>query len=166
MQLAIVLVAGVFAEPEPGPHPNALPEGKSEADAHAYYITHGYYPAYYTGYSYPYLYYGKKKRSADSEPVALANPDAEAAPEGKSDADAWYYYRSYGYWPSWYHGGYYRGYYYGKKKRSADAEPVPKPNPEGRSEADAKAWYAYYGYYPTWYTTGYYGYYPYYYYGK
>jgi hypothetical protein len=110
----------------------------------------GYYP--YGGY-----YYGKKKRSADTEPIPqpLANPDAAPKPEGKSDADAWYYYRTYGYWPTWYHGGYYGyPYYYGRKRRSADSEPAPKPNPEGRSEADAKAWYAYYGYYPTWYHTG------------
>merc|ERR1712168_624804 len=79
---------------------------------------------------------------------ALAEPVAESKPEGKSDADAWYYYNLHGYWPTWYTGYHYLG------KRSADA----KAEPEGKSEADAEAWYALYGYWPAWYT-GYYGHY-------
>merc|ERR1711915_1084234 len=54
----------------------------------------------------------------------------EASPEGKSEADAWLYYNTYGVWPSWYSG--YYGYglgLWGRKKR--EAEPV--------SEADAEA---------------------------
>merc|ERR1711953_1556747 len=58
--------------------------------------------------------YGRKKR--------------EATPEGKSDADAWLYYNTYGVWPTWYagYGGYGLGLY-GRKKREA--------TPEGKSDA-------------------------------
>ena len=80
-QLAVVLVAGVLAEPEP--------ESK---------------PWYgYGGYGYG-GYWGRKRRAADSEPVA----DAESKP---------YYYS---YYP------YYAGYHY-IGKRSADAQPESQP---------------------------------------
>merc|ERR1712142_1384161 len=122
----------------------------------------GYRRSYYGGYyGYPYRaygYYGKKKRSADAEPVA--EPNAEA------NADAWYGYYGhglgYGYGHRYGYGGYYgypyRAYgYYGK--RSADAEPAAEPN----AEADADAWYGYYGHglgygYRRGYYGGYYGY--------
>merc|ERR1711972_326706 len=74
----------------------------------------------------------------------------EATPEGKSEADAWLYYNTYGVWPSWYAG--YGGYglaLYGRKKREA--------TPEGKSEADAWLYYNTYGVWPSWWA-GYGGY--------
>ena len=103
-------------------------------------------------------------------PYKAKPPAPKPNPEGRSKADAEAWYAYYGYYPTWYTTAYvypyYGAYYYGKKKRSADAEPAPMPNPEGRSKADAEAWYAYYGYYPTWYTGYYYPYGGYYYYGR
>merc|ERR1712135_105990 len=79
---------------------------------------------------------GRKKREATSEP------------EGKSEADAWLYYNTYGYWPSWWagYGGYGLGLY-GRKKRES--------TPEGKSEADAWLYYNTNGVWPAWYS-GYY----------
>merc|ERR1711934_1145237 len=120
------------------------PEAKPEAEADAYYGYYGH-PYAYGGYraygygAYPYahhgLYYGK--RSADAEPTAAAEPNA----------DAYYYgayglgyhglgYRSYGYAGYPYAHAY--GHYYGK--RSAEAEPAAAAEPE------ADAYYGYYGY--------------------
>merc|ERR1712014_225122 len=77
--------------------------------------------------------WGRKKRDADSKP------------EGKSDADAWLYYNTYGVWPAWYtgyagYGGYGLGLW-GRKKRDADAD----------ADADAKAYYLLHGSWPSWY---------------
>merc|ERR1711910_185299 len=157
--LALVLVAGVLAEPE----------AEAESNPEPWYGYRGYYggyggywgrkrrsadaepeadetavsgpapdaeakPWYYGyGYGYPYYgyYWGRKKRSADAGPEASAAPDAEAKP-----------YYGYGYGYPYY--GYY-GHYLGK--RSADAEPTP--------EAESKPWYGYYGY-PGYYGYGYY----------
>merc|ERR1711993_12019 len=129
--LAIVLLAGAFAEPVA----ESKPEGKSAADALLYYNTYGYWPVWYTGYTH---WIGK--RSADAKPEGKSDADAylyfttygywpswytgyhligkrsaeaDAKPEGKSDADAWLYYTTYGYWPAWYHGAYYGAYYWG-----------------------------------------------------
>merc|ERR1712224_370020 len=89
---------------------------------------YGYGLGHYGGYR---GYYGYGKRSADAEPAATAD----------ADADAWY--RSYyghglGYYGGYrgYYGyglGHYGGYrgYYGYGKRSADAEPT--------ADADASA---------------------------
>merc|ERR1711894_331508 len=79
-----------------------------------------------------------------------AKPSTDAKPEGKSDADAWLYYNTYGVWPTWYSG--YHGYglsLWGRKEREAEAKP------EGKSDADAWLYYNTYGVWPTWYS-GYY----------
>merc|ERR1712141_965948 len=79
---------------------------------------------------------------------ALAEPSADSKPEGKSEADAWLYYNTYGVWPSWYagYGGYGPGLW-GRKKR--EAEPISS------ADADAKAYYLLHGVWPAWYS-GYY----------
>merc|ERR1711902_109258 len=149
---ALPLVAGVApaaaaAEPEEAvesvekreaePTAEADAEADPEADPWLLYSGyHGYgyygyglrpygYRAYY-GYPYRYGYYGK--RSADAEPEAAAN----------ADADAYYGYYGYGLRPYGYRAygyGYpYRYGYYGK--RSADAE----------AEADPAVFYNAYGY--------------------
>ena len=77
-----------------------------------------------------------------------AKPSADAKPEGKSDADAWLYYNTYGVWPTWYSG--YYGYglgLWGRKKR--EAEPVAD------ADAEALLYYNTWGYWPA----GYAGYY-------
>merc|ERR1719348_1945262 len=87
----------------------ALALGAPEADAEAKadpWCGYGW-GGYYRPYGY-YGYYGK--RSAEAEPTAAANPEA--------DADAWYGYYGHGYRGyGW--GGYYRPYgyygYYGKR---------------------------------------------------
>merc|ERR1712115_216092 len=100
------LLAMAFAAPESLPEPNA----KADADpAYVYYLTHGYYPAYYT---HPYVYgHYVGKRSAEPESAPLAAPESKADPAYLSGY--------YGY-PRYY-GGYpccYRRF----GKRSADAE--------------------------------------------
>merc|ERR1711862_948869 len=120
------LLAMAFAAPESLPEPNA----KADADpAYVYYLTHGYYPAYY--YTHPYVYghfVGKRSAEPESAPVA--------APESK--ADPAYLYGYYGY-------PYYRGYYghpyryFGK--RSADAEPLAGPEPKAEGKADPESLY-------------------------
>merc|ERR1711936_375264 len=122
--LALVLVAGVLAEPE----------AEAESNPEPWYGYRG----YYGGYGYRrYGWYGRKKRSADAEPEAAETALSGPAP----DAEAKPYY-GYGYGYPYY--GYY-GHYLGK--RSADAEPTP--------EAESKPWYGYYGY-PGYYGYGYY----------
>merc|ERR1711872_962209 len=84
--------------------------------------------------------YGRKKR--------------EATPEGKSEADAWLYYNTYGVWPSWWagYGGYGLGLY-GRKKR--EATPEGKAEAISEADAEAKAYYLLNGVWPAWYS-GYY----------
>merc|ERR1712080_605987 len=106
------------------------------ADAWLYYTTYGYWPVWYTGYHGYGGYHYLGKRSA------VAEPEADAKPEGKSDADAWIYYTTYGYWPAWYTGYHGDGGYHYLGKRSADAKP------EGKSDADAWLYYTTYGYCP------------------
>jgi len=148
--LSLFLVASTLAEPD------SKPEGRSEADAEAWYTTYGAWPSWYTGYyrTHPYTYgvghYGHYlgKRSADSEAVSSA------------DSDALYYYNLHNTWPVGYTGYYYThpyaaygyGHYLGK--RSADSEAV--------SSADSDALY-YYNLHNTWPVgyTGYYNTYPY-----
>merc|ERR1712080_751867 len=97
---ALCLVATTIAESD------SRLEGKSDADAKAYYATYGYWPSWYTGaYTYPYTYgyghYGHYlgKRSSDSEAIT------------KADSDAYYYYTTHGTWPVGYT-GYYNTYPY------------------------------------------------------
>merc|ERR1712154_282208 len=161
-----VFVAGVLADPEA----TADPSAEANADPwYSYYgglghYGYGYglgygYGSYYGGYrpySYGYGYYGRKKRSAEPEPVA--DPSAEA------NADPWYTYYSglghygYGHGLGYGYAGYGLGYggyhglgYWGRKKRSAEAEPEPTADP------NADPWYRY-GYYGRPYAGyGYYG---------
>merc|ERR1712154_210032 len=146
--LLLALAACAVAEPAAEANANADPW-------YGYYGHHlGGYRGYYGGYGYASPYYGRGyyghygKRSA--EPTAAAEPNAEA------NADPWY--SAYGYGLGHYYGGYgryyggyarpyYGGYAWGKKKRSAEAEPAAEPTP------DADAWYGHYGY-----GRGYYGY--------
>merc|ERR1712142_1266909 len=138
----LFVVATVFGEPEP----SAVADAAPKADADPWYYYGGYPYAHYGYYGYPYAHYwaGRKRRSAEPEPAADANPKA----------DTYYYYR--GYYGHPYRYGFYGhgGYLWGRKRRSAerDAEPA----------ADAKAdpWYLYGGYYGHGYGLGYahYGY--------
>merc|ERR1712121_543583 len=155
--------------------PAALAKADPKADPWYYYGLGGYYGhGYYGGY-YPYTYglghygyWGKKKRSAEPQPAA----DPKADPYllyggyyggyypyyglghyyyGKRYADPHLLYSHYG--GLGYYGGYYPygGYYWGKKKRSADPQPAADP------KADPYLLYSHYG------GLGYYGgYYPYY----
>merc|ERR1719239_2058004 len=123
------------------------PEAKPEAEANPW-LTYGYgaypYAGVYGGYraygAYPYahhgLYYGK--RSAEAEPTAAAEPNADAY-YGVYGYGLGYHglgYRSYGYAGYPYAHAY--GHYHGK--RSAEAEPAAAAEPE------ADAYYGYYGY--------------------
>merc|ERR1739846_219279 len=142
---AIVLLAAVaFAEPEAKP--------KADADPYLLYGGYGLGHLGYAGYyGYPYAHYGywgRKRRSAEAEPTAAADPEADP-----------YRYRGFGR----YYGGY-RGRFggrFGRKRRSAE--------PEAEATADPKAdpYLLYGGYYGHGYGLGYYGY-PYggYYWGK
>jgi len=127
--LAIFAVAFVFAEPEADPKADPYYlfggyYGLVGKNVHGYvHPTHGYatgigaYPAYTLG---SYLTYGRKKREADSEP--------------KAEADPWLLYGGY-------YGLHYPGYYsypayttypaytssyvtYGRKKREAESDPA------------------------------------------
>jgi len=159
----LALAAVAFAEPE----------ADAEADpgyGHGVYRSYGAYPYGYRTYgAYPYSYGYYGKRSADAEPEAAA--DAEADPALLYGAYG--YGHTYGAYPYAYgYGQTYGAYpytYYGK--RSADAEP------EADAEADPALLYGAYGYglpysgvyrsygaYPYGYRT--YGAYPYAYYGK
>merc|ERR1711862_458294 len=66
------LLAMAFAAPESLPEPNA----KADADpAYVYYLTHGYYPAYY--YTHPYVYghfVGKRSAEPESDPLPHLSP--------------------------------------------------------------------------------------------
>merc|ERR1712123_403092 len=144
LAMKILLIVGFLAAlavAEPVAEPNA------EADADPWYRSYGYGLGHYGGYRHlgysayrPYYggygYWGRKMRSADAEPEPAANAEA--------DADPWY--SAYGYGLGHYGGyrhlgysayrPYYGGYggygYWGRKKRSADAEPEPA--------ADAEPW--------------------------
>merc|ERR1712150_131272 len=142
---------GAFAEPEadakadPALLYGAYGYGLPYASVYGGYRTYGAYGAYAGGYG----YYGK--RSADAEPEAAA--DAEADPALLYGAYGYglpysRVYRSYGAYPYGYRTyGAYPYAYYGK--RSADAEP------EADAEADPALLYGAYGAYP--YSYGYYG---------
>merc|ERR1712110_492563 len=168
----LALAAVAFAEPEadakadPAVLYGAYGYGLPYASVYGGYRTYGAYPYTYGG-----AYYGK--RSADAEPEAAA--DAEADPALLYGAYGYglpysSVYRSYGAYPYGYrtYGAYSYGYY---GKRSADAEP------EADAEADPALLYGAYGHglpysgvyrsygaYPYGYRT--YGAYPYAYYGK
>jgi len=90
-------------ESEPAPESSAIT--KADSDAWYYYTTYGHWPAGYTGYYYthPYVLYGRKKRSPESEP--------EATPEGKADP---YYVSTYYTYPAYYTYSYYPYVWYGK----------------------------------------------------
>merc|ERR1712055_104786 len=139
----LALFSVAFADSEPEPTAAADPN----ADPWLYYGG-GYYGGlghrgYYGGlghYGYGlggrYLW-GRKKREA--EPTAVAAPSADA------EADPWLYYGHGGYYGlgHGYYGGYGLGYaryglghtVWGRKKRSAEAEPA--------AEAEADPWYCY-----------------------
>jgi hypothetical protein len=90
-------------ESEPAPESSAIT--KADSDAWYYYTTYGHWPVGYTGYYYthPYVLYGRKKRSPESEP--------EATPEGKADP---YYVSTYYTYPAYYTHSYYPYVWYGK----------------------------------------------------
>ena len=117
--------------------PAAEPEPCCDGPEHrygGYGVGYGGYRRGYGGHRivsvYPGGYYGRKKRSADPEPVAKPAADPEPCCDGPEHR-----YGGYGVG----YGGYRRGYgghrivsvypggYYGRKKRSADPEPVAKP---------------------------------------
>merc|ERR1712154_571324 len=98
--LALVLVAGVLAEPE----------AEAESNPEPWYGYRGYYGGYRGYYG---GYWGRKRRSADAEPEA--DETAVSGPAPDAEAKPWYYGYGYGY-P-------YYGYYWGRKKRSAEAGP-------------------------------------------
>merc|ERR1712228_97446 len=138
----LALFSVAFADSEPEPTAAADPN----ADPWLYYG--GYYGLGHRGYygglgHYGYglggrYLWGRKKRVAGAEPAAVAAPSADA------EADPWLYYGT-GYYGGLRHYGYGLGGYYGyglghtvwgRKKRSAEAEPA--------AEAEADPWY-YYG---------------------
>merc|ERR1712244_22731 len=93
--------------------------------------------------------------------AVLADPEPVADPSAEANADPWYSYYGglghygYGYGLGYGYGSYYGGYrpysYWGRKKRSAEAEPEPTADP------NADPWYRY-GYYGRPYAGyGYYG---------
>merc|ERR550539_1961835 len=121
------------------------PEAKPVAEADAYYGVYGHpYAGVYGGYrayaGYPYahhgVYYGK--RSADAEPTAAAEPNADAYYYGAYGLGGYRAYSGLYHGYAGYHAGYPYAYHYGK--RSADAEPAAAAEPE------ADAYYGYYGY--------------------
>merc|ERR1712121_619256 len=132
--LALFSVAFADSEPE------ATAAADPNADPWMYYG--GYYGGlghYGYGLGGRYLW-GRKKREAGAEPTAVAAPSADA------EADPWLYYGTgyYGGLGHGYYGGYGLGYaryglghtVWGRKKRSAEAEPA--------AEAEADPW-LYYG---------------------
>merc|ERR1711875_99069 len=122
----LFVVATVFGEPEP----SAVADAAPKADADPWYYYGGYPYAHYGYYGYPYAHYwaGRKRRSAEPEPAADANPKA----------DPYYYYRGYYRHPYGYYG--HGGYLWGRKRRSAE------PDAEPAADAKADPWYLY-GYY-------------------
>merc|ERR1719228_712682 len=111
--VGLVLAALALADAEPVAEPNAeagadpTAAANAEAEADPWYSAYGYGLRHYGGYARPYYggyyrgygLYGK--RSADAEPIADANAEA--------NADPWY--RAYGYGRRYY--GYGHGYYGG-----------------------------------------------------
>merc|ERR1719383_1577006 len=95
--------------------PEAAPT--ADADAEAYYLLHGYYPANYHSYGYGWPVWGRKRRDADAAPTP--------------DADAEAYYLLHGYYPAYYHS--YGWPVWGRKRRDADSAPEAAP----AAEADA-----------------------------
>merc|ERR1711955_158652 len=164
--LGTVAVAFVFAEPEAEP----------KADADPYLLYGGYtglhYPTYASSYyTYPYTYgygsyltYGRKKREAEAEPKAEADPYYLYGLVGKNVHG--YVHPTHGYatgigaYPAYTLGSYLT---YGRKKREAESDPKAEADP-ALLFASAYAYPRYsYGYsYPT-YSYGYphyrYGYY-------
>merc|ERR1712034_147478 len=134
LAMKILFIVGAFlaAHAVADAEPEADPNAEANADpwySYGYGLGHGYgYGGYghygysaYRPYGYRYGgYWGRKKREADAEPVAEANAEAEA--------DPWYSAYGYGLGHAAYRpyitttrwGGY-GGW--GKKKRSAEAEP-------------------------------------------
>merc|ERR1711974_483863 len=104
MKLLIFLavVALVHADAKADADATPVAEAAPDADALLYYRTYGHFPAYYYGH-YPYII-GRKRRDAEAEAAPDADADAGAAPD--ADADALLYYRTYGYYPSYYYGHY------------------------------------------------------------
>merc|ERR1712168_1265576 len=94
----LFVVATVFGEPEP----SAVADAAPKADADPWY--------YYGGYPYAHYWAGRKRRSAEPEPAADANPEA----------DLYYYYR--GYYGYYGHPYRYGGYLWGRKRRSAEPD--------------------------------------------
>merc|ERR1712055_738710 len=152
----LALFSVAFADAEPEPTAAAGPNADPWLYYGGYYggLGHGY--GYYGGlghYGYGlggrYLW-GRKKREA--EPTAVAAPSADA------EADPWLTYGGYyGGLGHGYYGGYglgygygHAGYVWGRKKRSAEAEPA--------AEAEADPWYYYgLGHYGGYYGRGLYG---------
>merc|ERR1712243_297023 len=109
----LCLIALALGDAVPDAQPNA------DADADPYLLYGGHLGYYGLGYRGLYGYYGRKRRSADAEPV----PDAQ--PAAAADADPYLLYGGHlGYYPLGYYGLGYRGLYgyYGRKRRSADAD--------------------------------------------
>jgi len=153
--LGTVAVAFVFAEPEAEP--------KADAEADPYLLYGGYtglhypyassyysYPAYTYGYG-SYLTYGRKKREAEAEPKADADPYYLYGLVGKNVHG--YVHPTHGYatgigaYPAYTLGSYLT---YGRKKREADSEP--------KAEADPYLLYGGYGGYAGLHYPGYYSY--------
>merc|ERR1712096_475492 len=159
----LFLAATVLAEPEPAPTAAADPK----ADPYLLYGGYGYGLGHYGGYYgglghygglgyYGHGLYGRKRRSAEPEPNAVADPTADP------NADPYLLYGGYGYglghgYASYGYGyPYSYGHYWGRKRRSAEPEPEPTADPK----ADP---YLLYGGYGSYYGhglgySGYYGY--------
>merc|ERR1712121_407012 len=147
----LALFSVAFADSEPEPTAAADPNADPWLYYGGYYggLGHGYY-----GYG-RYGLWGRKKREADAEPTAAAAPSADA------EADPWLYYGT-GYYGGLGHYGYGLGHYgygyglgarylWGRKKRSAEAEPAAE------AEADPWLYYGGLGYYGGYYGRGLYG---------
>merc|ERR1712121_366731 len=157
----LALFSMAFADSEPEPTAAADPNANPWLYYGGYYggLGHGYYGYGLGHYGYGrYGLWGRKKREAGAEPTAAAAPSADA------EADPWLYYGTgyyggpghYGYGLGHYGYGYGLGgrYLWGRKKRSAEAEPAPE------AEADPWLYYGlgeYGGYFGRGYYGGYYG---------
>merc|ERR1711970_312321 len=143
LQLVIAAIASVRAEADAEPAFTYAAGCQNEAGAvvpcaHGGVVPFGVVPAAAAAAEEPAVEEARKKREAEAEPEA--DPEAEA--------DAWYFYRTHGYWPHGYghlaysyapyayagHYGYYGlGHhygYYGRKKREATAEADADASPE------------------------------------
>merc|ERR1711994_1043724 len=95
---------------------DAEAEPEAEADPQVFYRTYGYYPSWYThqqsAYTTPYTRYSTYTHGY---PTTYTTPfhgynyfnrfvkrEAEAEPEADAEADPQVFYRTYGYYPSWY----------------------------------------------------------------